>query len=188
MRQTRSVHLEETIRLSDIRSRTSFSFDADYTEETLERLSALLDLIKLSKLKFRGEFEAENDTAIRLTASLGATAVQSCILTLAPVTTRVDVKINQQFLPAKGQDTSSSEIEIQESDPEDFLPDGFSLFDLVAEHLALELPEYPRAEGATLSNTVFTEPGKKPMTDEDARPFAELDALRKKLAGDDDAT
>jgi len=58
------------------------------------------------------------------------------------------------------------------------------LIDLVAiarEALALALPDYPRKKDAVLNQTVFAEPGSAPMTDEDAKPFAELLALKKRF-------
>ncbi len=52
------------------------------------------------------------------------------------------------------------------------------------EALTLALPLYPRADGADLGEPVFTEPGKRPLTDEDARPFAGLKDLRDRLKKD----
>ena len=65
------------------------------------------------------------------------------------------------------------------------LPDVIDLGAVLAEALALNLPLYPRADGAHLDQAVFTEPGKLPMTDEDARPFAGLAGLRDQLKSED---
>ena len=51
------------------------------------------------------------------------------------------------------------------------------------EELSLAVPEYPRSPDATLEQANFTKPGETPMSDEDARPFAGLAALKDKLAG-----
>ncbi|NNK79430.1 MAG: DUF177 domain-containing protein, partial [Litoreibacter sp.] len=52
---------------------------------------------------------------------------------------------------------------------------------IALEALSLALPAYPRAEGAELGETVFSEPGTDPMSDEDAKPFAALAALKNKM-------
>jgi len=52
--------------------------------------------------------------------------------------------------------------------------------------LCLTLPEYPRAEGATLGESIYTQPGEAPMRDEDARPFAGLAALKDQLKSGDE--
>ena len=56
----------------------------------------------------------------------------------------------------------------------------------LTEALALALPLYPRAAGAALGQTVYTEKGVTPLTDEAARPFAGLGALRDSLKDTDD--
>ena len=57
---------------------------------------------------------------------------------------------------------------------------------VMVEALSLNLPLYPRAPDAELEQTVFSKDGVKPMTDEDARPFAGLAALRSQLDDDTD--
>lgn len=57
---------------------------------------------------------------------------------------------------------------------------------IMIEALALALPEYPRKEEAQAETIRVTEPGKKPMTDEEARPFAGLAALKDQLSGNTD--
>jgi hypothetical protein len=49
---------------------------------------------------------------------------------------------------------------------------------VIIEALALSLPAYPRKDGVEATVVGVTEPGKAVMTDEDARPFAGLAALR----------
>ena len=51
----------------------------------------------------------------------------------------------------------------------------------MVEALSLALPLYPKAEGAQLEDTTFAQPGITPMSDEAARPFSGLSALRDKL-------
>jgi len=56
----------------------------------------------------------------------------------------------------------------------------------MTEALVLALPAFPRAPDAAPGDASVTEPGTAPMTDDAARPFAGLEALRDKLTGDGD--
>jgi len=62
--------------------------------------------------------------------------------------------------------------------------EALDLEEVMAEALALALPLYPRAEGVDLGEAVYTEPGKRPMSDEEAKPLAGLAELLKKQKKD----
>jgi uncharacterized metal-binding protein YceD (DUF177 family) len=68
-----------------------------------------------------------------------------------------------------------------EDDALEPLPETLDLARVLSEALALAVPEYPRAEGAALGEAVFTAPGQRPMTDTEAKPFAQLAGLKGKL-------
>jgi uncharacterized metal-binding protein YceD (DUF177 family) len=76
------------------------------------------------------------------------------------------------------------EVEMPEDESIERLPAAIDIAEVMIESLALNIPLYPRAEGTDLVEMQVTEPGKKAMTDEDAKPFAGLAALRDKLDGD----
>ena len=64
-----------------------------------------------------------------------------------------------------------------EDETADPLPARLDLADVMAEALALALPAWPRAEGVAPVDLTVTEPGKTPMTDDEAKPFAALKSL-----------
>lgn len=135
------------------------------------------------KLRLEGTLTPEGARDWRLDAELGATVVQSCVVTLAPVTTRIDQPLTRLYraeLPEPVED----EVEMPEDDRLEPLPATLDLMALLSEAIALAMPDYPRAEGADLGAAVFAAPGVIPMTDEDAKPLAGLAALRDKLKGD----
>jgi len=68
-----------------------------------------------------------------------------------------------------------------EDDTVEALPVNLDLVQVMTEALSLALPLYPRADGADLGEAVFTQPNTAPMTDDDAKPFAGLGALRDSL-------
>lgn len=138
-----------------------------------------LGIIAVKKLRFAARLSPLGSRDWELTGELGASVVQECVVTLAPVATRIDEPVSRTYLHAM-PDVEGTEIEIPENDVEP-LPQTLDLIALMTEALALALPQFPRAPGASLGNAVFTEPGKAAMRDEDVRPFAGLADLRESL-------
>lgn len=157
---------------------TPFLFVPD--KAVLEGLAKELDLLDLRKLRLEGRLIPEARSDWRLEATFGATAIQPCSVTLAPVTTRIDTKILRRYL-ADYTAPTEAEAEMPEDDSIEPLPEVVDLLDLATEGLALALPDFPRAEGVELGKAVYTEPGREPMSDEAAKPFASLAQLKKSL-------
>ena len=147
-------------------------------------LAVALDLLGLPKLRFEGKLSPEAGGDWRLTARLGATVVQPCVATLQPVTTRIDEDIGRLYL-RDAPTPEPGEVEMPEDDSADPLPQVLDLSEVMAEALALALPPYPRADDAALDAAQFAEPGKTPMTDDDAKPFAGLEVLKQRLEDKD---
>ncbi|MEJ2000054.1 MAG: DUF177 domain-containing protein [Maritimibacter sp.] len=148
--------------------------------QTMARIAEELSILGLKKLRFTGQLAPLGKRDWRLTGHLGATVVQTCVVTLGPVTTRIEEDVARNFvhdfvLP------EDEEAEIPESVEDEPLGSEIDIGAVVQEALALALPPYPRADGAAIDEANFTEPGKTAMRDEDARPFAGLAALRNKL-------
>ena len=162
---------------------TPFSLRPD--KAVLDRIATDLDLSALRKLSFEGTLAPQGKRDWLLTARLGATVVQPCVATLEPVTTRIDEDVMRIFL-SDFVESDESEVEIPEDETSEPLGTWIDPAAVMVETLALALPEYPRAADAAPEERQFTEPGKAPMTDEDARPFAGLAALKDKLKGDDE--
>jgi uncharacterized metal-binding protein YceD (DUF177 family) len=118
---------------------------------------------------------------------LGATVSQACVVTLDPVTTRIDDDVMRSYV-SDFDNPDDTEVELAPDDTDEPLPDILDLITVIIEALALSLPPYPRKDG--VESTIFgiTEPGKAVMTDEDARPFAGLAAMRAGLENKDDTS
>ncbi len=153
--------------------------------EALEAIAGELELIALRKLRFVGKLSPLGKRDWRLTGHLGATVVQPCVVTLAPVTTRIEEEVARNFV-TDFVEPEADEVEIPETVEDEPLGHDIDVGAVVLEALALALPVYPRAEGAEIEETVFTEPGKTPLRDEELRPFAGLAQLRNKLTDDED--
>ena len=174
------------VRLADLSARKPTSFDLAPDAAARAAVAADLGIPEVRKLTFRGTLRPMSRSDWVLEADLGATVVQECVVTLAPVTTRIDEPVRRVYA-AELPDLGAGEVEMPEDDTVEPLPAAVDLAHVMIEALALALPPFPRAEGVALGAQVYTEPGQTPMTDDDARPFAGLGALRDKLARDDDA-
>jgi uncharacterized metal-binding protein YceD (DUF177 family) len=151
-------------------------------EEELAALASHLDLIRAKKVSFDAVLTAVDERDWRLRGSLGATVVQSCVITQAPVTTRIETQVERLFT-AEMPDELEDETEIPEDDRMEPLPRVLDLKELITEALALAIPLYPKAPGAELGVAVFSAPGVTPMTEEAAKPLAGLAALKDTLSG-----
>lgn len=187
MAAPRSGSDRSQIRLSELPTGHPTPFE--YTPNAAERADLARDLgiLKVSKLRLTGTLTPFGTRDWQLRAMLGATVQQACIVTLEPVTTRIDDPVERTYLAAlpEPQIEPGSEIEMPEDDTIEALPETLDLAAIAAEALALALPQYPRAPGARLSEAIFTEPGKTPMTEEDTKPFAALKSLKENLKGDE---
>ena len=150
----------------------------------------MLEIEAIRKLTFQGTVAPDGTLDWRLDGKLGATVVQSCVVTLAPVTTRIDRTVVRRFLadmPDLGavntDESPDEEIEIPEDETAEPLTATIDLARIMAEALALALPDYPRADGAEIENAVFAAPGTVPLEDKDLKPFAGLAALKARMDG-----
>lgn len=175
---------ERPIDVERLRANASYKFDETPTEKEAEAIRDALGLRGLRKMRFQGEIEPLGKRSWRVAGHLGASITQSCVLSLEPVKTRIDTEVSLRFLP---------ESAIEYDTPEDILEDDveplgpvIDIGQVATEALSLVMPDYPRCETAEFEKVVATPEGAAPIKDEDTKPFADLKALRDKLALKDD--
>ncbi|MCZ0960211.1 YceD family protein [Paracoccus benzoatiresistens] len=162
----------ERLRVAHLNPRVPTPFSLTPDAGRCAAIAAELGISALSKLSFTGEIRAEGGDAWALTGRLRARVTQPCVLTLKPVATTLDEEIERHYSPHVAT-PEGDEVEM----PDDTLEHLGQFIDLAAvmiEELALALPEYPRAEGASL-DAAPDEPA--PDT---RRPFEGLDKLLRK--------
>lgn len=175
------------LRVADLAARKPTRFDITPDAATLTAMARQLGADSLRKVRLKGELRPFGRRDWELEATLGATAVQACIATLEPVTTRIDEPVTRRWL-SELPEPSGDEAEMPEDDTLEKLGPVIDLGTVLTEALALALPLYPRKTDAAPREEAFTEPGKAPLTDEAVRPFAGLGALRDRLAAAQDDT
>ena len=147
------------IRRSELNGQKPQAFDLRPNETDCALMAATLSVKGLKKLRLTGTLSATGALEWVLQGALGATIQQECVVTLAPVVTRIDTKVLRRFVP----------------------PESFELMEILQEALALEVPEYPRAAGAELGSVKAAPAGTTAFPEDPPKPFAGLAALRAKM-------
>ena len=170
-------------RANDLSTRHATPFEIRPDAPERAALADRLGLSALKKLRFTGEIAPAGARGWALKGMLGATVVQPCVVTLEPVTTRIDEEVERLFVPAEQLEMGAdgSETEMPEDTSIEALGAVISAYDTMVESLSLAVPQYPRADGVDLGEAGFAEDGVAPMTDGDTKPFAGLAALRDQL-------
>ncbi|WP_226925698.1 MULTISPECIES: YceD family protein [unclassified Meridianimarinicoccus] len=178
---------DRRIRLDSLRQRRAHDFTVILTRDEMETAAGRLGLVALDKARLTCTLRPSGQHDWDLDGQIGATVTQACVVTLAPVRTRIDEPLTRRFREdyVEPDIEEDSEIEMPEDDTLEPLPAALDFLSLFEESLSLALPPYPRAEGAEIVEQSFAEPGVKPLTDEDTKPFAGLAGLRDKLKGDE---
>ena len=171
----------ENRRVADLSPRKPNRFSLVPDAAACAMIAQALAISDLRKLRFEGEITSQGRHDWRLEGMLGATVVQPCVATLAPVTTRIDRPVARTYLAEGPPDPQGDEVEMPEDDTIEALPESIDLMALVREELALALPDYPRAADAAPVAAAVAPAGTAPLTDDDTRPFAALSGLRDKL-------
>ena len=167
-----------------LRAHKAITFDEAPNEAEAEAIRQALGLRGLRKMRFEGELSPIGKRGWLVEGTLGASITQECVVTLDPVKTRIDTEVRLRFLP--------DEL-IEDDTPEDVLEDDveplgpiIDLGKVAVEALSLAMPDYPRSDAAELVHVTAEPEGAAPMKDEETKAFAGLEALREKMAGDDD--
>lgn len=125
----------QPLRLAPPAPRQPIPFDLRPEAPARAALADVLGIDAIRKLSFAGRLTPVGRHDWTLEARLGATVVQPCVVTLAPVTTRIDESVTRRYM-AELPEPAPGETEMPEDDVED-LPTTLDLWDVLAESLAL---------------------------------------------------
>jgi uncharacterized metal-binding protein YceD (DUF177 family) len=129
----------------------------------LSRLSAVFDL-------------ARRGAGVGVAGNVSARVGQTCVVTLEPVESDIDEMVDLRFAPQAAAPAKSETVAAHTSDdepPEPLLNGKLDLGAIATEFLLLGIDPYPRKPGAEFA------PVK--ADDASAKPFAALEALKKRL-------
>ncbi|MEM9010829.1 MAG: DUF177 domain-containing protein [Pseudomonadota bacterium] len=149
-------------------------FSETATAEERAAVARLFDVLEVAKLTIDGSLAPEADGAWLLTATIRATVTQRCVVSLAPVTSRLSETVRRLYVPDFAAEAEDTLFADEESEP---LERQIDIGAVAVEGAALALPSYPRAPGAALDPQYGGAGG-----DEREKPFAALADLKAKLS------
>ncbi|MBE9476477.1 MAG: DUF177 domain-containing protein [Proteobacteria bacterium] len=182
MQTTQIIH---PIRLGDVPKSKGISFDVNFSGTELIAIADVLSAITVKKMRIQGKISPSGKKDWVLQAKVGATVVQTCVITLNPVQTRVDTPVTRKYVTDYVVNPDESVTEMTTDESIEPLVAEIDIAEIAIEAVALALPDYPKSHDAQLETAVFTEAGVTPMTDEDTKPFASLASLKDKLSKED---
>jgi len=168
--------------------RDPITFTLEPTEDERADLAKRLEIVAVTSLKASGELtRLEKRSRIELTGRLKAETVQSCVVTLEPVTQKIEENFTVCYTFNKADITLEDAeyvVGLEEEDLPDLIVDGqIDVVQAVMEQIALALEPYPRAKGAENSESAqyLSKSEDEVVADEPEqethRPFANLKAL-----------
>lgn len=182
---TGSSPFSQPYRVSALSPRRPTRFDLRPDEAERAAVAGDLGLLGVPELRFRGEIRADGRHDFVLEGKLEGLAVQACVVTLAPVETRIAEPVRRRYV-ADYHLPEGDEIEIPQDDAEEPLGSVIDPGAVMIEALSLALPDYPRAPGVEAGEIVHAAPGVAPLREADLKPFAGLASLADRLRGSND--
>lgn len=161
------------LRADRLPARRATTVDLVPDAEARARIAQALDLSALPEARLSGTLAPAPAEGWAFEGRLQAEVVQPCGVTLEPVTTRVDEPLRRLWSP-HATDTPAGGDEVEMGDDEtEPLGAEIDLGAVLVEALALAVPAFPRAPGATLADADDAE------APDVRRPFAGLGDLLK---------
>lgn len=157
------------------------ALEADKDE--LKALAKSWNVLSVDALKAELQVSRWKKDGIKIFGSVQATITQACIVTLEPITSRIDEQVEQIFVPEGSKlariitnDEGEMVLDPDGPDiPEQFTGDTVDAGEVVAEFVALAIDPYPRKEGAEFAG--FGE--KETQEERKPSPFAVLKDWKK---------
>lgn len=115
---------------------------------------------------------------LRLRGRAEARLTQTCVVSLEPLEKVVSEPVERFLAPANRLAEAQALLDPDLDEAPEPLGGPVDLGEIAAETVALAIDPYPRAPGAAFEGARSAPPGVAPLTDEQARPFAALAALK----------
>jgi uncharacterized metal-binding protein YceD (DUF177 family) len=163
------------VRIEDI-PETGRRFELSASEAIRGALARVAGVDRLARLDALFDVVRHGRDGLRVTGTVSAAIGQTCVVTLEPIETELEERVDLVFLPP-GESTGKTHGEVEREgfstarEPPEVLTNGtVDLGALATEFLILGIDPYPRKAGAE-----FAAP---PSDDPAGHPFAALAALK----------
>lgn len=154
------------------------AFAAEAAPPERAALAARYQVPGVRALRYRAEVRPWGPGGWRVSGEVEAELTQICVVTLEPIDTKLREPFERFLAPARRLDEAAELLDAEMDEALEPLTEAIDLGEIAAEAAALAIDPYPRKPDAAFEGAVKGPPGVAPMTDEDARPFARLAALK----------
>jgi uncharacterized metal-binding protein YceD (DUF177 family) len=170
--------LSRIVRIDDLKDGEERAIEVTPSERAA--IAALLDLVALDQLSFTYRFYRRGEGRFVLQGTLAASVTQTCVVSLEPMASALQVAVEIEFWPAPLVDQLAASAHETASHgmvdwPEPILEGKIDVGSVIYETLATALDPYPRRQGVS-----FEWPGEAeaPGTEQARNPFAALAQLK----------
>lgn len=174
--------LSYKVDVTDIPS-TGLRARIEANEEERAKLAKRYGILSLDSLTAKLELKPWRKRGVAVSGHFTAEVTQACVVTLEPLSARLEEDFKDYFLPEADMGRLAAEaeitVEIEGADPDPLEGDQIDLGELVAEHVSLAIDPYPRKEGVEFSPPPGVESQDSPAEPKE-NPFAVLEKLRGK--------
>lgn len=150
---------------------TSMRLEIDAPESARSEIVALAGVRELPRLSAVFHL-ARRGAGVRVTGQVSARVGQTCVVTLEPIENGLEEQVDLMFSLAS---TEASQTDTKDGDepPEPLVDGKLDLGAIATEFLLLGIDPYPRKAGVEFAPVI--------ADDGSAKPFAALEALKKRL-------
>jgi len=170
--------LTRWLKASEIKDGESGEIVANAAE--IEAIARLLELVRLGGLSLHYRFRHGGGGRLQLSGRLRADLTQTCVVTLEPLDTTIDVPVEIEFWPEGllkpplTDEEPASVAALEELEP--IVAGRIDLGRVAYETLATSLDPYPKREGASFD---WSQPEPGEAQDAKTGPFAALAGLKR---------
>ena len=151
----------------------------DATKSERKKLAEVFELVEFKNLRASLHLVSPDaGVTIHLSGQVEAELVQSCVISLEPVTSRIEATLERIYSDQeKPDDSIDITIELDADEPfEPFSGDSINVWQAIVEQLALEIDPFPRAPGVEFSGLLG---GNSGDNEEPSGHFAALSKLKR---------
>lgn len=168
------------LRVESLRESGGGDFSGEAGAEEREALARRFGVQAVHALSYRARLTPKGD-GWTVEGEVAARLEQICVVTLEPMEVDIDERFARELQPGATTATATHEVEIVRDDEPDILGAEIDVAEIAAEAAALAVDPWPRRDDAAFENRLQGPPGVEALTDEAARPFAALAALRQRM-------
>lgn len=168
------------LRVEALRESSGGEFSGEAEAGELSALARRFGVEAVRALSYRARLTPKGD-GWTLEGEVTARLEQICVVTLEPMTVEIRERLEREFQPGAPLPTATHEVEIVRGDEPDALGAEIDVAEIAAEAAALAVDPWPRRDDAAFEGRLQGPPGAEALTDEAARPFAALAALRHRM-------